>query len=349
MIDFRYHLVSLVAVFLALAVGIVLGAGPLRDSIGDTLSSQVDLLREDRADLQQRVDELSGAVERRNAFVAGVAPALLANQLTDRSAVLVALPGAQEDLVDDLRRALTAAGAEVTGSVALQAGWTDPDRADARGDVVAGLPAAGGEGVPDAAGTPAALARALADTLTTGEPAQAGTPAPTGRAVLDALASADLVTVDGEPVRQAQLAVVVAPAPAAAPGHGDASWADAEGAAGLAVTSALAEASGGVVLTGPLAAAGDEGAIATLRADDLAARASGVDTVDNPAGVVTTILALAEQAEGGVGQYGFGEGAEEVVPPIPTVVTPPTPPDQPIPVEPTPMATATGPTAGPTG
>jgi hypothetical protein len=45
-IDFRYHLVSLVSVFLALAVGIVLGAGPLRESIGDTLTEQVQALRQ---------------------------------------------------------------------------------------------------------------------------------------------------------------------------------------------------------------------------------------------------------------------------------------------------------------
>ena len=44
-IDFRYHLVSLVSVFLALAVGIVLGAGPLKESIGDTLTGQVEQLR----------------------------------------------------------------------------------------------------------------------------------------------------------------------------------------------------------------------------------------------------------------------------------------------------------------
>ncbi|HUV47611.1 MAG TPA: copper transporter, partial [Actinomycetes bacterium] len=33
MIDFRYHIVSIVAIFMALAVGIVLGSGPLKDDI----------------------------------------------------------------------------------------------------------------------------------------------------------------------------------------------------------------------------------------------------------------------------------------------------------------------------
>ena len=35
-IDFRYHLVSIVSIFLALAVGIVLGAGPLKEDLGNT-------------------------------------------------------------------------------------------------------------------------------------------------------------------------------------------------------------------------------------------------------------------------------------------------------------------------
>ena len=45
MIDFRYHIVSLISVFLALAVGIILGAGPLQGAIGDQLTGQVDQLR----------------------------------------------------------------------------------------------------------------------------------------------------------------------------------------------------------------------------------------------------------------------------------------------------------------
>ena len=52
MIDFRYHLVSLISVFLALAVGIVLGAGPLKEAIGDTLTGEVDKLRARAADLR---------------------------------------------------------------------------------------------------------------------------------------------------------------------------------------------------------------------------------------------------------------------------------------------------------
>lgn len=33
MINFRYHVVSIIGIFIALAVGVVLGAGPLQRSI----------------------------------------------------------------------------------------------------------------------------------------------------------------------------------------------------------------------------------------------------------------------------------------------------------------------------
>ena len=59
MIDFRYHLVSLISVFLALAVGIVLGAGPLRENLGDQLAGQVEQLRTEKDQLRTQSDELA--------------------------------------------------------------------------------------------------------------------------------------------------------------------------------------------------------------------------------------------------------------------------------------------------
>lgn len=56
MIDFRYHLVSLIAVFMALAVGVVLGAGPLQGTLGSALSDQVTQLRADRNNLSRNLE-----------------------------------------------------------------------------------------------------------------------------------------------------------------------------------------------------------------------------------------------------------------------------------------------------
>ena len=56
MIDFRYHLVSIISIFLALAVGIVLGAGPLKGDLGTRLTQETTALRADKAQLRTELD-----------------------------------------------------------------------------------------------------------------------------------------------------------------------------------------------------------------------------------------------------------------------------------------------------
>ncbi|MDU5317282.1 MAG: copper transporter, partial [Varibaculum cambriense] len=58
MIDFRYHLVSLMAVLVALTMGVVLGAGPLQGKISDTLSGQVTALSKQQAELREANEDL---------------------------------------------------------------------------------------------------------------------------------------------------------------------------------------------------------------------------------------------------------------------------------------------------
>ena len=127
MIDFRYHIVSLIAVFLALSVGIVLGAGPLRDSIGDTLTGQVQDLREDRDQLRVALETAERDVTERTTYLEESAPVLLDNTLTDRRVTVVTLPGTVTQDVEELRDRLARAGAEVVGEVAVTEAWTDAD------------------------------------------------------------------------------------------------------------------------------------------------------------------------------------------------------------------------------
>src|SRR5680860_1180253 len=110
-IDFRYHLVSLVSVFMALAIGVVLGAGPLKEAIGDTLSNQVAELRADTEDLTQAVENREVQIADRDAFIESVTDPLLAEQLGGTSVVLITLPGADSDVADALGEQLAASGA----------------------------------------------------------------------------------------------------------------------------------------------------------------------------------------------------------------------------------------------
>ena len=57
MIDFRYHVVSIIAVFLALSVGLVLGASFLKEAAVSGLDTQVqDLARNNR--IEERLAQL---------------------------------------------------------------------------------------------------------------------------------------------------------------------------------------------------------------------------------------------------------------------------------------------------
>lgn len=75
MIDFRYHIVSIVAIFFALGAGVVLGAGLLKGTGSELVQSQAE---KDRAELQDTRKELVSvkALDKyRDDYVAKVWPA----------------------------------------------------------------------------------------------------------------------------------------------------------------------------------------------------------------------------------------------------------------------------------
>ncbi len=92
MIDFRYHVVSLVSVFLALAVGVVLGAGPLRGQIANSLNASVEQLRDEKNQLRSDLTGAENAIANRDTFTDEVLPDLVAGRLAGRTVALVALP-----------------------------------------------------------------------------------------------------------------------------------------------------------------------------------------------------------------------------------------------------------------
>ena len=251
MIDFRYHLVSLVAVFLALAVGIVLGAGPLKDPIGATLTKSVQQLRNDQAALTQQLKTAQAGIDNRDKFVSGVEPALVADQLGGRSVVLITLPGSDNDAVKPLTDAITAAGGKVTGTIDVQNAWVDPADDAARKQAVeqlrqavgtlptAGAPTAtrpgsgrssgsaagssstSGAGSADSTGSSGAAtaaaviqaqaAQLLAGAVLTTEVSGSGKTDATERTLLDGLSKAGLIDVTGAVPGRATQVVLLAP------------------------------------------------------------------------------------------------------------------------------------------
>ena len=319
MIDFRYHVVSLVSVFLALAVGIVLGAGPLKDQIGNTLSDQVTSLARQKASLRSDLTAADAAVTHRDQFITTVSPALSAQQLPGRSVVLVRLPGVDNGSVDAMTGALKDAGATVSGEVDVKDSWTagDPNAlTPLAAELQNSLP--GGSsltGDPDAV-----LASLLARAVVTPEPAATAAEDAAAQAVLDGLKSADLIDTKGDFTTRATEAIVLAPAvEVQSPGAQSSATASAQRATStsLDIATALDTGSAGSVVVGPASAAGDGGLIAVIRDDDkVAQQVSTVDTGGTSMGPLTTVLALREQLHGASGSYGFANGAKQ---PLPTL------------------------------
>ena len=309
MIDFRYHLVSLISVFLALAVGVVLGAGPLQNSLGTALNDQVTALRENRNATQAKLEQTETAVNERDSYITQAATSLLPGTLASKTVALVLLPEAKIEDADAVASQLKTAGATVTGRVSLTSTWVDLSRENYRstfsGQVQGHL---GSTNSKDANGI---LGEALAKALTANDDSS--------RVLMDMLSvtvdksGTPFISVDSTPTAAAEMIVVVGPRPQASsgkgatveasPGQDPKAWAKAlEGTAGRAPTVVVGSADG------------DGGVVGIIRSEK--AKVTTVDSVGQIAASVSTPLALASTRAGTTGHYGFDKGAEAVMPPV---------------------------------
>ncbi len=308
MINFRYHVVSLVAVMLALAVGIALGGGPLQRSADDAPSgSDTETLIATQRELAALEDGTAFA----DAYALQTADAMLDETLPGRAVTLLTLPGADDAHVERLTELVDRAGGAVTARAALEEKLLDVGNRQLVAELASQLADAVAEDVKDASDASdyeqlaLLLGHALVSAKAGGESVDEA-----GESILAGLATADLLTVTGEVGDRGSLVLVVAGAP-----YGSAD--DRQGA-GSIMSSMLAVLDGrsdGVVLAGPVASSSDEGVVGAVRADPAAAGAvSTVDAVDRAAGAVVAVLALRAEATGRSGHYGTTEAADGPLP-----------------------------------
>lgn len=308
MISLRYHVVSIAAVFLALALGVVLGSTAISDRLLSGLSTDREQLMRQVADLQAGNDTLRARLADADAFSTAVGDRTVRGLLADRSVVLVTTAAAAPADRDALIGLLGSAGATVTGEVALTEAFTDPARANQLAELMTRLLPAGLQ-LPTTPDT-GTLAGGLLGSLLLADP-EAGRPQASPEetaAVFAGLGDGGFVQT-GPQLPPADLAVVLTgDAPA-----GDGSGHRADTVARFATQ--LDRSGAGAVLAGRPGSAAANGAIGMVRADTAASSAlSTVDDTGTAAGRVTTVLALAEQLEGGAGRYGTAGNAQAVVP-----------------------------------
>ncbi len=313
MIDFRYHLVSIVSIFLALAVGIVLGAGPLKEDIGNRLTQQTEALRAEKSQLRTELDAQKRGTAARDTFAAAVAPAVLNGKLTAKIVALVVAPGADADLVKNTTASLVTAGAKVGSTITLTDAWADPAKRTFRNTLANQLAAL--VKAPLAANSPDQLAATVLARAILGGPDQSTERVdPSASAALAGLSAGDLIKVSPDQIAPSS-GVVFLGGPVKGSTQPDT---DARLATYVQLVRSLDAAGSGVVVataSNTTDATLSANLVAAVRKDSEAAKvASTVDNADLPMGQTTLVLSLAEQYSGGLGQYGLAADAKAVAP-----------------------------------
>lgn len=120
MIDFRYHLISIVGVILALALGILAGSGFLGGPFLERLQREVDRAEERNSELQQRIRDQDTLLVQHDAFARASAPLLIRGELAGEQIVLLHIAGSDDAVIEETRRALLEAGAELTSEIVFE-------------------------------------------------------------------------------------------------------------------------------------------------------------------------------------------------------------------------------------
>ncbi len=306
MINFRYHIVSLMAVFLALAVGIAVGVS-LSPSVSAGLNEQAAQDRKQVTELRSELDRRNTIDDYRDAWADRTGEQVTLGALSGVGVAVVSMPDAPRPVVQAITDEVTAAGGTVVRTVQVEPEAFDPAEAERVQEAVA--PYTEELGLQSAMTPATRFGRALGFSIAARAPQERDELAV---GIGEALQDAGLATLSGGSNRRAELVIVVgAPAsdPQLAP---ELLQAHVQADVGLLFHAA------GLVLAGPNSEDITGTDVLTARTDsDASGVLSTVDVADLPSGVVTTVLAGQEQLLGRQGHDGALTRADAPLPTLP--------------------------------
>jgi len=337
MVTFRFYLVSVVAFFLALAVGVVVGS-VLDGRIADSLQDRLDRVETSLDETVAAMDEKNREIDELDDYVTASAPYAVQDELLETTSLVVVEPGVDAGPVEDLVTRLRQAGSRVDGIVWLESDWdlTEPDELEQLATI------AGAEG-----STPTAVRRsfwaAVFESTTESADASDDQGSTDGVPPTDETATTLATTTTEKPsepievfsnqlLRDAEAAGLVrfqeidggrggggelvvavvtgAESSVATPGEAAMEVAEESAASGLATT--LAE----VFLTPPENSV-ERGELTTDLLGDGPLGFSTVDDMDRVSGRVAVVLALSDARDAVFGRFGNGPEADAALPPWP--------------------------------
>ena len=119
MIDFRYLLVTVVGIFLALTIGIALGAGFLGEPLRKNLQNRIETVEGEVQEQRSQIAQLNDQNDEIAAFVQAAEPWTIENRLVGQDVVLFTVEGADGGVVGGTIDTLESAGAAVVTEINL--------------------------------------------------------------------------------------------------------------------------------------------------------------------------------------------------------------------------------------
>jgi hypothetical protein len=293
LISWRYHVVSIVAVMLALALGVLAGT----TFVGDPL---VQVLQRRTQSAEDRASAYLAEKDRLSAYASETVQYLESGRLTGIHVILIVQEPVDKALLNQALGSLQGSGADIVAQITVTSAIVTPSK---QSDLAAIVGPAG----TDPNGLPGALAAELADRLAFG-------PAPRGADLLDRLKGVlDVVVAPGGDVSSIRgantMAVVLAGGtgdPVIAPGKFlDPLVRD------LAITSAIPTAAGESLDS-------TYGFVSQVRGDGAIPDGSvvTVDDLDRSYGGVALVLGLARLVASTDGGGDYGVNGSSFIPPF---------------------------------
>jgi hypothetical protein len=299
-IDFRYHLISIIAVLLALSLGIVTGSGFLGEPLLRGIRAQAQRVAEQNRELGRRADSSEAAL-------LALEPEIVEGALLGQQILVVRFGGSDDAAMQNVEATISDAGGSLATTIVLNEPLALAEETQAAELAsILGRPASS----PDELRATFAdsLGRGLAAVANKGQPGRSENL----RRLLDGLAESGYLSVDGvagQPVPLGARFVIV--------GGGQGSPPFPVNDVVVALALRLAARDGSVLVA---ESASSTWGLASAVREDALSRASvwTVDNTDQVLGRIAFALALQRSSQRPAGHYGTDSDASAIVPEPPT-------------------------------
>lgn len=309
MIDFRYHLISLIAVFLALGLGILMGSVVLSEKYVTRLENRVDKFGAELDQSRERVSELNDRITALQDFAVEAELRLVDGALAGREIVAFQVAGTDEDLLEGLAEGVEIGGGRIVSTITLtdRFALTDAPERDQLALIVGSSAGTAAELRKDAATELGITAVAAATARVDGARLSPG-----GQRLRDLVTELQEAEFIG--VSTAQENPVPAGAAFLIVGGGSEEPRGGPVQLSLALATSLSARDAAVMVAEPTESAWK--LVAAVREDGTAgATVSTVDHAETVPGRIAAVLGLEMAIDGLSGHYGTEDGASAIVPP----------------------------------